>query len=122
MYFKNLVFFIAGDSLESIEEWADPLLIFHNQFFRPKWQSLLFRNKIFLRAEEYWYTSINSQVSKKLTPQVSSWFSTTKGIDCEEMTRDWADPTSSGHSSYLQTFDARWKRVFPVAVSGLQHF
>ena len=65
---------------------------------------------------------LNSQVSKKLTPQVSSWFSTTKGIDCEEMTRDWADPTSSGHSSYLQTFDARWKRVFPVAVSGLQHF
>ena len=30
----------------------------------------------------------NSQVSKKLTPQVSSWFSTTKGIDSEEMTRD----------------------------------
>ena len=31
---------------------------------------------------------INSQVSKKFTPQVSSWFSTTKGMDCEEMTRD----------------------------------
>ena len=68
------------------------------------------------------YTSFNSQVSKKLTPQVSSWFSTTKGIDWEEMTRDWADLTNSGHSSYLQTFDARWKRVFPVAISGLQRF
>ena len=43
--------------------------------------------------------------------------------DCE-MTRDWVDLTSSGHSSYLQTFDARWKRVFPVATSSLQlkHF
>ena len=35
----------------------------------------------------------NSQVSKKLTPQVSSWFSTTKGIDCDEMTHDQADLT-----------------------------
>ena len=28
-------------------------------------------------------------------------------FDCEEMTRDYADPTSSGHVSRLQTFDAR---------------
>ena len=41
----------------------------------------------------------NSQVSKKFTPQVSSWFSSTKGIDCEEMTHDQADPTISGYSS-----------------------
>jgi len=65
---------------------------------------------------------VNSQVSKKFTPQVSSWFSTTKGIDCEEITRDWADQTVSGHSSYHQTFDFRWKRVFPVTISGLLHF
>ena len=41
--------------------------------------------------------AINSQVSKKLTPQVSSWFSTTKGVDCEEIKHDKANLTSSGH-------------------------
>ena len=54
--------------------------------------------------------------------QVSSWFFTTKGIDCEEMTRDQADPTISGYSSNFQTLDARLKRVSPVVISGLQHF
>ena len=43
----------------------------------------------------------NSQVSKKLTPQVSSWFSTTKGIESEEMTRFYAYLTSLGDSSCL---------------------
>ena len=65
---------------------------------------------------------VNSQVSKKLTPQVSSWFSTTKGIDCEEMTHDQADLTISGYSLYFPTLDARLKKVFPVVISGLQLF
>ena len=50
---------------------------------------------------EIWLTIVsnfNNQVSKKFTPQVSSWFSTTKGIDCEESTHDKANLTSSGHS------------------------
>ena len=59
---------------------------------------------------------VNSQVSKKLTPQVSSWFSTTKGIDCEEITHDKANLTSSGHSSCLETFDANWKYHFRLSL------
>ena len=58
----------------------------------------------------------NSQVSKKLIPQVLSWFSRTKGIDCEEITHDKANLTSSGDSSCLETFDANRKYYFRLSL------
>ena len=57
---------------------------------------------------------LNSQVSKKLTPQVSSWFSTTKGIDCEKMTRDWADLTSSAFKPLMPDDKEYFRFPFPV--------
>ena len=69
--------------------------------------------------KNHWNLTVKFQ---NVDPQVSSWFFTTKGIDCEEMTRDQADPTISGYSSNFQTLDARLKRVSPVVISGLQHF
>ena len=59
---------------------------------------------------------VNSQVSKKLTPKVSSCFSTTKGMDCEEITHDKANLTSSGHSSCLETFDTNRKYYFRLSL------
>jgi len=50
--------------------------------------------------------NLNSQVSKKFTLQVSSWFFTTKGVDYEVITHDRANLTSSDRLSYLETFDA----------------
>ena len=47
---------------------------------------------------------------KKIDP--SSWFSTTKGIDCEEITHAKANPTSSGPSPCLETFDFNRKYYF----------
>ena len=58
----------------------------------------------------------NSQVSKKLTPQVSRWFFTTKDIDCGEISHDKANLTSLGHSSCIETFDANRKYYFRLSL------
>ena len=48
---------------------------------------------------------------QKSWPQVSSWFSPTKGIDCEEIKHDKANLTSSSGS--------RWKRTIPQKADDL---
>ena len=65
------------------------------------------------------FLDFNSQRPNKSifrTLDYSSWFSTTKGIDWEEITHDKTNLTSSGRSSCLETFDANRKCYFRLSL------
>ena len=91
-----------------VDHTTDSYIQAHRQCFHLELKLL---DSYFSSTERF---SVNSQISKKLTSQVSSWFSATKGIGYEKITRDKANLTSRRHSSYFRTFDGRRKIGYTV--------